>query len=64
MAKKKAKQKTKTWWKILLCGILGALFVIVPLLMLASLFGYDAADPSFNKATDREVHNFLGLFGS
>lgn len=64
MAKKQTKKQKKSWWKVVLCGIMGSALVVLPLLMLISLLGYDAADPSFNKVTDGEVHNFLGVFGS
>lgn len=64
MAKRKTKKQKKSLWKVLLCGVTGIILVVVPLLMLVSLLGYDAGDPSFNKVTDGEVHNFLGSFGS
>lgn len=64
MARRQAKKQKKSWWKVLLCGITGVILVVLPILMLVSLLGYDAGDPSFNKATDGEVHNFLGTFGS
>ncbi len=64
MAKRKTKKQKKSLWKVLLCGVTGIILVVVPVLMLISLLGYDAGDPSFNKVTDGEVHNFLGSFGS
>ncbi len=66
MAKKKIikAEKKKTWWQVVLSNIFGLFFLIMPLLLLLSLVGYDAADPSFNKVTAGPVHNYLGTFGS
>lgn len=62
--KKTVKEKKKSWWQILLCRIWGTFFLIMPILMFISLFSYNATDPSFNKATDSDVQNLLGTFGS
>ena len=31
MARRKAKKKKKSWWKVLLCGITGVILVILPI---------------------------------
>ena len=67
MGKKTKKQEqSKSWISILMCKLFGAVLVILPLLIYAALYDYDAADPSFNKVTDssKEIQNFLGIFGS
>ena len=65
MSKKNIKrEKTKSWWQILLCRILGLFLILAPILIWLSLLGYDSNDPSFNKATTAEVHNFMGSFGA
>ena len=64
--KKNNKNTEKSLFAKLLCLIFGVILIILPLTVFTSLFGYDAADPSFNKvsSTASEVHNFLGKFGS
>lgn len=57
-------EKSKSWWQIILCKIMGTFFIVTPILIWLSLLGYDPADPSFNKATTAEVHNFMGTFGA
>lgn len=67
MAKKKTtKEQPKSWWKKLLCEVIGLGFIIFPLLVYISLLGYHADDPSFNKAaaTGVAVKNWLGQFGA
>ena len=65
MAKKNLKrEKPKSWWQILLCRILGLCLIIAPILIWLSVLGYNQNDPSFNKATTAEVHNFMGSFGA
>lgn len=67
MAKKKTtKEQPKSWWKKLLCEVIGLGFIIFPLLIYISLLGYHAGDPSFNKAasTGIAVQNWLGQFGA
>ena len=48
----------------MICKIVGVFFVITPILIWLSLLGYNEADPSFNKATTAEIHNFMGAFGA
>lgn len=64
--KKVVKEKEKKWWQILFCKIFGLLFILAPLFIYISLAGYNANDPSFNKAISevQNVKNYLGLPGA
>ena len=67
MAKQKTLKETpKPWWKILLCQIIGTVFILLPILIYIGLIDYHASDPSFNKVTSEStvVQNCLGLFGA
>ncbi|MBO6289882.1 MAG: DNA translocase FtsK 4TM domain-containing protein [Alphaproteobacteria bacterium] len=67
MAKKKVKkEEPKAWWKVFLSKIIGAAFVVLPLLIFVGLIDYHAADPSFNKVSSQEtdIQNCLGAFGA
>ncbi len=61
MAKKK---KTSNLWKNSLRFIGGILLLLIPVLLFISLAGYDVNDPSFNTANNKDVHNYLGIFGA
>ena len=49
----------KVLWRLF-----GAFIITLTLAAFASLVGYDAADASANVATSRQIHNYLGSFGS
>lgn len=49
----------KVLWRLF-----GAFIITFTLAAFASLVGYDAADASANVATSRQIHNYLGSFGS
>ncbi len=52
--------------KGIFCKLTGAMLIVAPLLMLASVFDYHATDRSLNQVSSEatEIQNFLGIFGS
>ena len=63
---KSEEKKSEHWLKKIFCNILGTLLIVMPILIIASVFDYHAGDPSFNKVTSEtpEIQNFLGSFGA
>lgn len=64
MAKKSNRKKEKSFLNKVLWRLFGAFIITLTLAAFASLVGYDAADASANVATSRQIHNYLGSFGS
>lgn len=60
------KDMSKSLLTVMGSKVLGAILIVLPLLIFAALLDYNAADPSFNKATGStvKVHNFLGIYGA
>lgn len=63
MAKTK-KKKNSGFFKNIMQILSGILLLLLPLLIVACLVGYDQNDPSFNMASTEKVHNYLGIFGA
>ncbi len=61
---KKAKKKEKSFLNKVLWRLFGAFIITFTLAAFVSLVGYDAMDASSNVATARQIHNYLGSFGS
>lgn len=64
MAKKSTRKKEKSFLNKVLWRLFGAFLITFCLSVIISLIGYDANDASINMATSKEVHNYLGMFGS
>lgn len=64
MAKKSNRKKEKSFLNKVLWRLFGAFVITLTLAAFVSLVGYDAADASANVATSRQIHNYLGSFGS
>lgn len=62
----KADKMPEHWLKGIFCKLTGAILIVVPLLMLASVFDYHTTDRSLNQVSSEatEIQNFLGVFGS